>query len=269
MIGASSNPFEWLRPDRLIAVELRQQVRGGASKPLIVDCQDSEGKSRSVILKLRDPGVPDGKPWGLCLVRDLVGGVLARQLGLATPDYAIVEVTKAFAKAVQGHTDGVRIAANIGANFGSAVLTPVLEPPVGTVDDWAEALGFDALAFNPDRKGGNPNALWDGNHLYLIDHGMMAPTWTFRYDGTHARSLFGPFNIRAHAGYPIMNGRGHAFSVTSQWDCVVTSDFLTWLRGIVPPTWASPSDLDALFRFLSERRHITTQQCNELKGVVG
>jgi len=261
--------FSSLAPQRFIARELQGVAGRGQSAPLFVRCRSASGAQISVVLKLRDPRVPDHRPWNLCLVRDLVGAVIARRLGLNVPTYAIVEVDQSFIRATARHSSGPRIAANPGPNFGTVRLDAVSESIDGGVHDWAPVLAFDALGFNADRKGANPNTLWSGKALFVIDHGMLAPTWTFHIDGTTAASLYGPTNIHLHASFPVLKGKGAAYlEIASAWAERITLEFISWLRAQVPASWASAGEVDELFQFLGARAGIIVQQEAELRGVV-
>lgn len=265
-----TDDFTPLSPQRWTARELRGVAGRGLSSPLFVDCVNASGQRRRAVLKLRDPQTADRRPWHLCLVRDLVGTVIARHLGLTVPDYAIVEIDQSFALSTARHTLGGRIAANVGANFGTTLIDAVTEAGDGATEDWAPVLGFDSLGFNADRKTGNPNALWTGSRLYLIDHGMLAPTWTFDVDGTTSSTLFGTVNIKLHAAYAVVKGRAPDFlTIANQWSTCITSEFLAWLRIQVPASWASARDVNDLFAFLEARSSIIRQQEQELRGIVG
>jgi hypothetical protein len=169
-------PFADLEPLTLFAREIRGAPVSGLSEPLFVECADADGDRHNVVLKLLNPMTPDRRPWNLCLVRDLVGSILARRLGLLVPNYALVQVGDAFAASAARHDAGRRISANIGMNFGSVRVDSVLEEGCNEAEFWEGPMSFDALSFNADRLPSNPNVLWTGKALYLIDHGMVAPT---------------------------------------------------------------------------------------------
>jgi len=116
-------------------------------------------------MKLHNPQVKDLKPWGQCLVRDLVRSILARRLGLNVPEYAIVMFEEAFIRGTTRHPLSGRIQTNSGPNFGSIQVDSILEDVLGSPEEWAATLAFDALGFNADRKASNPNVLWNGDDL--------------------------------------------------------------------------------------------------------
>jgi hypothetical protein len=264
-----ASQFDVLAPMKLWAREVKGVAIGGATEPLYVECEDARGKRVNVVLKLRDPGKPWEKPWNLCLVRDLVGAIIARRLGLNVPDYALVELDEDFIRSTSKHPAGGRISRNTGWNFGLLRIDAHLEAVEGSPGDWSPVLSFDALAFNGDRQLGNPNVLWDGLRLYVIDHGLLAPTWTFRVDQVTSSTLFGPSRIRQHAGFQMLQSKHEPYPThAAAWSSRITAEFLTWLRGQVPRTWAGSQDVDELFDFLGARATIARMQAEELCSVV-
>jgi hypothetical protein len=214
--------------------------------------------------------VSDGTPWKLCLARELIGAFMAKRVGLQVPEFGIVEIGDALIRSLQYSPEGSRLIRNRGLHFGSVVVDNVLvdAPAAAPRKTWAETLTFDALAYNADRKGGNPNVLWDGSTLYVIDHGHLAPTWTSAVDGLSGDSLYGEFNIRLHAGFPHLRTKGESFQpMRDAWVGQISNNFLAWARLQVPREWASPAELDELFTFLDRRATIADRQVRELTAV--
>jgi hypothetical protein len=232
---------------------------------LLIGCEGSDGSWAEYVVKLRDPGPPDGTPYGLCLARELVSAVLARSFGLHVPSYALVDVDDAFVSSTAHLPEGVRVARNRGLNFGSLLIEGALEDPFAPgPEHWASVLGFDAMAFNADRKVSNPNVLWTGEKLYVIDHGLVAPLWTFGVDGTGPGSLYGPVNIRLHASSQRLAKSGQSYNqVPDRWR-QLPSDLRSWLLQSVPPNWAQGPDVAALLDFLWQRATIAVPQVREL-----
>jgi hypothetical protein len=158
---------------------------------------------------------------------------------------------------------------NVGLNFGSVVLDNVSSDLArAATEEWASVLTFDALAFNSDRKASNPNLLWNGVVLFLIDHGFLALTWTFGVDGTTEASLYGEFNIRLHVGYQHLKNAGSTFAPPSDvWIERVTRELIDWAVGFVPNEWASRAELDRLTSFLDARKRIAENQRRQLMVV--
>lgn len=246
-------------------------LAAGSSRPLLVRCerQPPGAGEVDVVLKLRDPQVSTALPWHLCLARELVASILARRAGLSVPDYAIVTITAPFVDAVQRSSEGSRLAANLGPNFGSVIVTPVLEQGARDAAMWAGPLTFDALLLNGDRKAGNRNALFDGTQLYLIDHSLAAPTWQLDERGEPDTTLFGTRQITAHAGFEFLRGRSADYPGWSQ-VCVEPLDetFLCWLAGQIPEEWLPDAEVNRLVTFLRTRRGVSDEQADELRTVV-
>lgn len=265
-----SSEFSKYAPKRLVAQQLKGPVGRGNSVPLHMRCVDDTDQTYEVVVKLLQPGGVDGRPWPLCLVRDLVGTILARKFGLEVPDYAIVTIDQRFAATSLRHPEGGRLQRNVGEHFGSIMIPFAVEETGvlrGSVDAWETMIGFDALSYNGDRMGGNPNALWDGTKLYAIDHGSIVPSWAFP-SGTTSISLYPDLWAKTHAGRPHLEGRKREYDQTAKWGTLLTESFLDWLRTQVPASWAPCSDVDQLFSFIRDRQAIATKQQDRLKGLM-
>jgi hypothetical protein len=262
--------FSHLLPPTLVAVELRGSTGVGRSRPLRIQCRTSDRGLVEVIVKLKNPCVADGTPWLACLAREIAGAIIARRLGLSVPDHAFVQITESFARAVASHVEGPRVAASVGVNFGSVVVENIIEdvPIPGDPASWEATLGFDAMIFNADRKPSNPNVLWDGSRLFLIDHGLLAPLWTAHVDGLNGQTLYGEMNIRLHAGAHWLRGTASEHVLPFRWAESITDEFLVWLADRLPPEWVSDSETQTLVAFLRQRRDIIREQSEQLKAVL-
>lgn len=258
-----------LWPLHLELIEVKAGAETGRTKPFFGEAVDAKGDRYQVLVKLREPGVHDGTPWRLCLARELIGAIIARHLGLSVPDYAIITVTEPMAHAGRNHpAAGGRLLDNIGANFGSRRIDSALAQACSDPNEWESPMAFDALSFNVDRKPSNPNVLWTGSVLYLIDHGLVAPTWTFEVDGTTAASTYGHVNIRLHAGFPFVQHQGRSFGpCTRSWTQRIDRRFVEWACAQVPSQWASAKELAELSNFLVARAGIADEQARELREV--
>jgi hypothetical protein len=106
----------------------------------------------------------------------VVAGELARALGFAVPELALVELDPALARAEPDPEIQDLLAASAGLNLGVDFLPGALpfSPAVGPAPDperAASVVWLDALVTNGDRTARNTNMLlWHGR-LWLIDHG--------------------------------------------------------------------------------------------------
>ena len=165
-------------------------LREGGSLPGLVEADDDG----MYVVKFRGSGQGER-----ALVAEVVAGELARRLGLAVPDLAIVEIEAELGHAEPDPDIQELLAASVGPNLGMDFLPGSLPFPLpleGTVDPAfaADVVWFDALVTNVDRTHRNPNLLiWHGR-TWLIDHGAAF----FRLHGER------PLAETAHAPVPVL-----------------------------------------------------------------
>jgi len=138
-------------------------LREGGSLPGLVEADDDG----LYVVKFRGAGQGP-----LALVAEIIGGELARALGLPVPDLVLIDVDVRMAAAEPDPEIQELIEASAGINLGVDFLPGSL-PLMGEVDpDFAaNVVWLDALITNVDRTPRNPNLLrWHGDP-WLIDHG--------------------------------------------------------------------------------------------------
>ncbi len=140
-------------------------LREGGSLPGLVEADDDG----LYVVKFRGAG--QGPK---ALAAEIVGGELARALGLPVPELVLVQLDPELARAEPDPEiqDLIRASAglNLGVDFlpGALPYTPTRPPDPELA---ASVVWLDALIENIDRTPRNPNLLlWHGN-LWLIDHG--------------------------------------------------------------------------------------------------
>jgi hypothetical protein len=149
-----------LRATRYVA-----PLREGGSLPGLVEADDDG----LYVVKFRGAGQGPA-----ALVADLVGGELARAIGLPVPRLETIEIDPELARAEPDPEIQELIEASAGLNLGVDFLpgalpfTPAAEVDAGFA---ADVVWLDALITNVDRTPRNPNLLvWHGR-TWLIDHG--------------------------------------------------------------------------------------------------
>ncbi len=148
---------------RVAATRYVAPLREGGSLPGLVEADDDG----LYVVKFRGAGQGP-----LALVAEVVGGELARALGLPVPELVLIEVDARLAAAEPDPEIQELIAASAGVDLGVDFLPGSL-PLAGDVDAQfaADVVWFDELITNVDRTPRNPNLLrWHGNP-WLIDHG--------------------------------------------------------------------------------------------------
>jgi len=142
-------------------------LREGGSLPAIVEADDGE----LYVAKFRGAG-----QGSLALVAEVLGGELARALGLRVPALGLLELDGALARTEPDPEIADLLRASVGTNLvmaympGALTFDPAARPAVAA--ELASLLvAFDAFVMNVDRTARNPNLLWWHRRLYLIDHG--------------------------------------------------------------------------------------------------
>lgn len=147
-------------------VQYKQPLREGGSLPAIVLGSDDF----NYVLKFRGAG--QGTK---ALIAELIGGELARAMGLNMPELVFMNLDKAF-----GHSEGdeeiqdllkFSVGLNLGLHFLSSAIT--YDPLVSIADPLSasKVVLLDSLINNIDRTPKNTNLLNWNKELWLIDHG--------------------------------------------------------------------------------------------------
>ena len=140
-------------------------LREGGSLPGLVE-GDDDGL---YVCKFRGAGQGP-----LALVAEVVGGELARALGLAMPELVLLDLDPALGAAEPDREIQELMEASAGVNLGVDFLPGALAytPSYAVDPEWAaDVVWLDALITNVDRTPRNPNLLcWHGRP-WLIDHG--------------------------------------------------------------------------------------------------
>lgn len=142
-------------------------LREGGSLPALVEASDDG----MYVLKFRGAG--QGPK---ALIAEVVAGELARTLGFAVPELALVELDESLGRAEPDPEIQDLLAASVGLNLGVDFLPGALpfSPAAGPIpppDLAADIVWFDALVTNVDRTAKNTNMLLWHDRLWLIDHG--------------------------------------------------------------------------------------------------
>jgi hypothetical protein len=182
------------------------------------------------------------------LVAEVVGGLLARGLGLPVPDLVTVEVDPALAAGEPDQEVQELLRASSGLNLGMDYLPGALDVDPAAVDVDAALAGrvlwFDALVGNVDRSWRNPNLLYWHGRLHLIDHGA---TLTFHHNWpTAGRAPARPYDARDHVlvgRHPDVDAADAALAP------LVTPELLRQVVAEVPEAWlgGEPEDVRSAY----------------------
>jgi hypothetical protein len=141
-------------------------LREGGSLPAIVEADDEF----LYVLKFRGAG--QGRK---ALIAELLGGEIARALGIRVPEIVFAYLDSAFGRMEGDEEIQDLLKASTGLNLGVHYLSGAItyDPlAVAIASDLAsDIVWLDCLLMNVDRTSRNTNMLWWNRELWLIDHG--------------------------------------------------------------------------------------------------
>jgi hypothetical protein len=140
------------------------------------------------------------------LVAEVVAGEFARALGLPVPELVLMDIAAPLGRAEPDPEVRDLLLGSVGVNVALAHLPAALNFDAATKTAIPGALAslvvaLDAFTMNVDRTPRNPNLMWSGGALWLIDHGA-ALYWHHDWNGSTTGSER-PFPlIREHVLLP-------------------------------------------------------------------
>lgn len=158
-----------LKNEQLRTVDIIRYVtplREGGSLPAIVEADDEF----LYVLKFRGAGQ------GIkSLIAELIGGEIARALGLKIPEIVFATVDPAFGRTEPDEEIQDLLKASAGLNLAIHYLSGAItfDPNVSKIDPTlaSQIVWLDSLITNVDRTARNTNMLMWYKELWLIDHG--------------------------------------------------------------------------------------------------
>src|ERR1700760_470437 len=156
-------------PPSLRTVQVTRYItplREGGSLPAIAEANDEF----LYVLKFRGAGQGVKS-----LIAELIGGELARLLGLKVPEIVVADLDPAFGRTEPDEEIQDLLKASVGLNLGLHYLSGSItfDPVANTIDPLlaSQIVWLDALLTNVDRTARNTNMLVWNKELWLIDHG--------------------------------------------------------------------------------------------------
>ena len=141
-------------------------LREGGSMPAIAEADDGF----LYVLKFRGAGQGPKS-----LIAELIGGEIARALGLHVPEIVFANLDAAFGRSEGDEEIQDLLKASTGLNLalhylsGSITFDPAVKTPDAKLG--SQIVWLDCLLLNVDRTSRNTNMLWWNKELWLIDHG--------------------------------------------------------------------------------------------------
>ncbi len=203
-------------------------LREGGSLPAIVEANDGF----SYVLKFRGAGQ------GIkALIAELIGGELARVLGLKVPEIVLATVDPAFGRTEPDEeiqdllkfSEGL----NLGLHFLSGALT--FDPVATPIDPLlaSKIVWLDALITNVDRTARNTNMLLWREELWLIDHGA-ALYFHHGWDNWEQSSQTAFPQVKDHV---LLRNASKLQEAHSWCQSIITKEQISTIVSAVPDEW--------------------------------
>jgi hypothetical protein len=215
-------------------------LREGGSLPAIAEADDGF----LYVLKFRGAGQGVKS-----LIAELIGGEVARALGLRVPEIVFAELDAAFGRSEPDEEIQDLLKASVGLNLGlhylsgSITYDPVVHAHSGagpgsgmSVMDPLTAsriVWLDCLLVNVDRTARNTNMLVWNKELWLIDHGA-AMYFHHSWEGWEAAALRPFVQVKDHVLLPLAS---ELEAVDAAFRAVLTPDRLRAIVGLIPDEW--------------------------------
>jgi|SRR5690554_3403165 len=227
-------------------------LREGGSLPAIVEADDGF----MYLLKFRGAGQ------GIkALIAELLGGEIARHLGLKVPEIVFAELDPQFGQTEPDEEIQDLLRASVGLNLGLHYLSGanVYDPVVTEINPQlaSQIVWLDCLLTNVDRTPRNTNMLIWHKELWLIDHGAALyfhHSWQdWEEKAKHPFPL-----IKNHVLLP---NASELLAVDEIYTSLLTENVIEGIVSLIPEVWLSDENpfpsvgqhRDAYARFLNSR----------------
>lgn len=217
-------------------VQYIKPLREGGSLPAIVKADDDF----LYVLKFRGAG--QGKK---ALIAELLGGELARAIGLKMPELVFMHLDDTFSKTEPDEEIQDLLKFSVGLNLGLHFLSSAItyDPLVSKIDALtaSKVVVLDSLISNIDRTAKNTNLLDWNNELWVIDNGA---SFYFHHNwSTYENHLTRTFPlIKDHV---LLDKATQLNEASKQIQAALTDEKITEIIALIPEEWLQ-NDTDDL-----------------------
>jgi hypothetical protein len=203
-------------------------LREGGSLPAIVEADDGF----MYVLKFRGAGQ------GIkALIAELIGGELARVLGLKVPEIVFATVDPAFGRTEPDEEIQDLLKASAGLNLALHYLSGAItfDPAVSPIDplEASKIVWLDSVITNVDRTPRNTNMLMWHKELWIIDHG--ASLYFHHAPDNWEESSRRPFTqVKDHVLLPYAT---ELRSAGAEAQAILTETYIRQIVKLVPESW--------------------------------
>ena len=224
-------------------------LREGGSLPAIAEADDGF----LYVLKFRGAG--QGPK---ALIAELIGGELARAIGLKIPEIVFANLDEAFGRTEPDEEIQDLLKFSVGLNLALHYLSGAItfDPTVTFVEPKlaSQIVWLDALLTNVDRTARNTNMLMWHKELWLIDHG--AALYFHHSMEKWEEQAVRPFvQIKDHV---LLRKAAELDAVDEEFKALLTPDFIQFVVDLIPDAWLT----DRSFETEDEQRQIYAQFLN-------
>ena len=219
-------------------------LREGGSLPAIVEADDEF----LYVLKFRGAG--QGVK---ALIAELIGGEIARAVGLRVPEIIFATIDEAFGRTEPDEEIQDLLKASVGLNLALHYLSGSItfDPAVTTIDTLlaSKIVWLDCLLTNMDRTAKNTNMLWWRKELWLIDHGACL-YFHHNFQNPKEQALR-PFTlIKDHVLLPQAS---ELDIVDAAFRTILTNEKIRDIVNLIPDEWVSG---DSSFKTADDHRQV-------------
>lgn len=221
-------------------------LREGGSMPAIAEADDGF----LYVIKFRGAG--QGKK---ALIAELIGGEIARALGLRVPEIVFAILDEAFGRTEPDEEIQDLLKASVGLNLGLHYLSGSItyDPAVQHLDSLlaSKIVWLDCLITNVDRTFKNTNLLLWNKELWLIDHGSCL-YFHHAWNGWKQKADT-PFTlVKDHVLLPQASKLNE---VDKEFHSILTNEIIRNIVDLIPDEWLD----DPFFNSVSEHREAYIQ----------
>ena len=210
-------------------------LREGGSLPALAEADDNF----KYVLKFRGAG------HGVkMLISELLGGEIARALGLRVPELVFAELDACFGRTEADEEIQDLLKFSAGLNLALHYLSGAInfDPTANDIDPYlaSKIVWLDAYITNIDRTFRNTNMLMWKKELWLIDHGA---SFYFHYNfESWEKNALGKFPyIKDHVLLPRAE---HLEQVDNEFKKILTPEIISGIVSLIPDTWLEWADTD-------------------------
>jgi len=217
-------------------------LREGGSMPAITEADDGF----LYVIKFRGAGQGPR-----ALIAELIGGEIARTLGLNVPELVFATLDEAFGRTEADEEIQDLLKFSVGLNLGLHYLSGSItyDPAVNNIDNQlaSKIVWLDALLMNMDRTCRNTNMLIWHKELWLIDHGASL-YFHHSWQNWEEQALKPFILIRDHV---LLAHASELELVDKQFKTLLSGERIKEIVSLIPDEWLE----DTVFQSTEEHRN--------------